>query len=104
MSRRRKRTTVAIRPISLSRWQLVFVLALMFAVAGSGLALVKAAQQMRTLHSTLDRLQSTEDRLMAQYSRLLLERSTFASLQTVEVVATQELQMVYPKVIEEVVP
>jgi cell division protein FtsL len=40
---------------------------------------------------------------MAEYSRLLLERSSFASLQTVETVATQELRMQFPQTIEEVV-
>jgi cell division protein FtsL len=42
--------------------------------------------------------------LLAEHSRLLLERSTFAGLQTVEVVATQELQMAFPAEIKEVVP
>jgi len=41
---------------------------------------------------------------MAEYSRLLLERSTFAGLQTVEAVASQELQMGYPDNIEEIAP
>ena len=59
---------------------------------------------MRSLHSAMDELQSKQDRTMAQYSRLLLERGTFASLQTVEVVATQELQMVFPQQVEEISP
>jgi cell division protein FtsL len=80
------------------------MLALFAAVGGSGLALVTAAQEMRSLHSAMDELQSKQDRTMAQYSRLLLERGTFASLQTVEVVATQELQMVFPQQVEEISP
>ena len=48
-------------------------------------------------------LQSAQDRQMAEYSRLLLERSTFASLQTVEVVAIEELQMKFPLEVEGVV-
>jgi cell division protein FtsL len=59
---------------------------------------------MRSLHSAMDELQSKQDRTMAQYSRLLLERGTFASLRTVEVVATQELQMVFPQQVEEISP
>ena len=70
----------------------------------SGLALVRGGTIMRALHSELDQLQTRQHRLMAEYSRLLLERSSFASLQTVETVATQELRMRFPQTIEEVVP
>lgn len=76
---------------------------LTLSVVGSGLTLVKSAQQMRSLHSSLDGLQSKQDRLMAQYSRLLLERSTFAGLQTVEIVASEELNMSFPIEIQAVV-
>ena len=89
--------------MTLVRWQVMLLLVLTFAVAASGLSLVKAAQQMRSLHSALDVLQSAQDRQMAEYSRLLLERSTFASLQTVEVVAIEELQMKFPLEVEGVV-
>ena len=87
-----------------SRWQLLVVLVITVSLISSGLALVQAAQSMRSLHSELDQLQTRQHRLMAEYSRLLLERSSFASLQTVETVATQELRMRFPQTIEEVVP
>ena len=87
-----------------SRWHLLVVLVITVSLISSGLALVQAAQSMRALHSQLDQLQTRQHRLMAEYSRLLLERSSFASLQTVETVATQELRMQFPQTIEEVVP
>ena len=88
----------------LSRWHLLVLLVSTVSLISSGLALVQAAQSMRSLHSELDQLQTSQHRLMAEYSRLLLERSSFASLQTVETVATQELRMQFPQTIEEVVP
>ena len=103
---RRKRKPHAVLKeelIILSRWQILILLALTFSVAASGLALVDSAQQMRSLHSGLDTLQSKQDRLMAQYSRLLLERSAFAGLQTVEIVASEELNMRFPRKIEAIV-
>ena len=88
----------------LSCWHLLVLLVITVSLISSGLALVQAAQSMRSLHSELDQLQTRQHRLMAEYSRLLLERSSFASLQTVETVATQELRMQFPQTIEEVVP
>ena len=88
----------------LSRWHLLVLLVTTAALISSGLALVEAAKSMRSLHSELDQLQTRQHRLMAEHSRLLLERSSFASLQTVETVATQELRMRFPQTIEEVVP
>ena len=101
--KRRKTKLATTTPVTLVRWHVMLLLALTFAVAASGLSLVRAAQQMRSLHSALDVLQSAQDRQMAEYSRLLLERSTFASLQTVEVVAIEELQMKFPLEVEGVV-
>ena len=88
----------------LSRWHLLVLLVITVSLISSGLALVQAAQSMRSLHSELDQLQTRQHRLMAEHSRLLLERSSFASLQTVETVATQELRMQFPQTIEAVVP
>ncbi len=87
-----------------ARWHLIAVLILAALLVGNGLALVQGAQAMRALHSELDQLQTRQHSLMADHSRLLLERSSFASLQTVETVATQELRMQFPQTIEEVVP
>ena len=68
----------------------------------SGLQLVESADEMRFLYRSMDELQTNQNVLMANYSRLLLERSTLASMQTVEVVATTELQMFFPKDIVQV--
>lgn len=87
-----------------SGWHLLAILIIAGLLVSSGLALVRAAQAMRSLHSELDQLQTRQHSLMADYSRLLLERSSFASLQTVETVAAQELRMQFPQAIEEVVP
>ena len=87
-----------------SGWHLLAILIIAGLLVSSGLALVRAAQAMRSLHSELDQLQTRQHSLMADYSRLLLERSSFASLQTVETVATQELRMQFPREIEVVVP
>ena len=103
-AKRRRRRVAKSLPVAIVRWQIITMLALFAAVGGSGLVLVTAAQEMRSLYSAMDELQSKQDRTMAQYSRLLLERGTFASLQTVEVVATQELQMVFPQQVEEISP
>ena len=95
---------LAEKQYELFRWHLLVFLAIAAALISSGLALVQAAQSMRSLYSELDQSQTRQHRLMAEYSRLLLERSSFASLQTVEIVATQELRMQFPQTIEEVVP
>ena len=87
-----------------SGWQLLSILIIAGLLVSSGLALVRAAQAMRSLHSELDQLQTRQHGLMADYSRLLLERSSFASLQTVETVAARELRMQFPRAIEVVVP
>ena len=87
-----------------SGWHLLAILVIAGLLVSSGLALVRAAQAMRSLHSELDQLQTRQHGLMADYSRLLLERSSFASLQTVETVASQELRMQFPRAIEVVVP
>jgi cell division protein FtsL len=68
----------------------------------SGLQLVQSADEMRFLYRSMDELQSNQDVLLANYSRLLLERSTLASMQTVEAVATTELQMFFPETIVKV--
>lgn len=102
-AKRHRGKVATLPPVTLVRWQVMLLLVLTIAVSASGLSLVKAAQQMRSLHSALDVLQSAQDRQMADYSRLLLERSTFASLQTVEVVALEELQMKFPLEVEGVV-
>jgi len=100
-SRRRQQSSPA---LSLGVLPLIAVFGLLVGVIASGITLIKGAQELRSLHTALDQSQKAQDRLLAEHSRLLLERSTFAGLQTVEVVATQELQMVFPEEIKEVMP
>lgn len=100
-ARRRKQNAPV---LSIGVWPLLALAALLVGVIASGISVVKGAQELRSLHTALDQSQKAQDRLLAEHSRLLLERSTFAGLQTVEVVATQELQMAFPAEIKEVVP
>ncbi len=90
--------------LSVGVWPLLTLTVLLVGVIASGITVVKGAHELRSLHTALDQSQKKQDRLLAEHSRLLLERSTFAGLQTVEVVATQELQMAFPDEIKEVTP
>jgi len=78
------------------------VVILLAGIFYSGLQLVESADEMRFLYRSMDELQTNQNVLLANYSRLLLERSTLASMQTVEVVATTELQMFFPEDIVQV--
>lgn len=78
------------------------VVILLAGIFFSGLQLVESADKMRFLYRSMDELQTNQNVLLANYSRLLLERSTLASMQTVEVVATTELQMFFPEEIVQV--
>ena len=73
------------------------VVILLMGIFYSGLRLVESADEMRFLYRSMDELQTNQNVLLANYSRLLLERSTLASMQTVEVVAKTELQMFFPE-------
>ena len=73
------------------------VFILLVGIFYSGLRLVESADEMRFLYRSMDELQTNQNILLANYSRLLLERSTLASMQTVEIVATNELQMFFPQ-------
>ncbi len=75
---------------------------LLAGIFSSGLQLVESADEMRFLYRSMDELQANQNVLLANYSRLLLERSTLASMQTVEIVATTELQMFFPEDIVQV--
>ncbi len=84
-----------------AQW-VVGVLVLLAGIFYSGLRLVESADEMRFLYRSTDELQTNQNILLANYSRLLLERSTLASMQTVEIVATNELQMFFPENIVQV--
>lgn len=100
-ARRRKQNS---QVLSVQVWPLLALAVLLVGVIASGISVVRGAQELRSLHTALDQSQKKQDRLLAEHSRLLLERSTFAGLQTVEVVATQELQMAFPEEIKDVMP
>lgn len=100
-ARRRKQSSPV---LAVGVWPLLTLTVLLVGVIASGISVVKGAQELRSLHTALDQSQKKQDRLLAEHSRLLLERSTFAGLQTVELVATQELQMAFPDEIKEVMP
>jgi len=101
-TRRRDRSTnerVSVSPVMLAGFLCQLVLFVM-----TGLAMVNGSHEMRLLYQNLDTMQRQQDRLMSEYSRLLLERSTLANLQTIEAVARNELGMLFPEDIAEVVP
>ena len=78
-NRRRRKTTLT----SLGVWPVLADVAVFVGVIASGITVVKGAHELRSLHTALDQSQKKQDRLLAEHSRLLLERSTFAGLQTV---------------------
>jgi cell division protein FtsL len=82
--------------------QAIVLLTLLVGILYSGLQLVESVHQMRFLYRSMDELQANQDILLANYSRLLLERSTLASMQTIEAVAERELQMFFPEIIVQV--
>jgi cell division protein FtsL len=82
--------------------QAIVLVTLLVGILYSGLQLVESVHQMRFLYRSMDELQANQDILLANYSRLLLERSTLASMQTIEAVAERELQMFFPEIIVQV--
>ena len=82
-------------------WMLTFS-ALLAAIVLSGLSLVDQAHQMRGLYTGLAEVQRLQDGLLEQHSRLMLERGALSSMQQVEVVAENELDMHFPEALGEV--
>ncbi len=73
-----------------------FVLLLVLNVV-SALFLVFSVHELRKIHMSLDEAQRNETRELARNSRLLLEKSSLASLNEVESIALEELDMLFPK-------
>lgn len=70
---------------------------LLIGIVGSGLGVVKSAADTRAKYQALAELQKMHDGLLEEQSRLSLERSTMSSLQKIEQVAANDLQMHFPK-------
>jgi len=75
---------------------------LLAVITFSGLQLADAAHDMRGLYRDMGEVQKSQDEALAEHSRLLLERSALASLNNIEQVAEQELDMQFPAEVGEV--
>jgi len=75
---------------------------LLVVLVATGLQVVDGAQTMRTLYGALGNTQKELDGLWEENSRLQLERSTLSSLQTIEEVAQNDLDMLFPSQFEQV--
>jgi len=82
-------------------WGIGFA-ALLVGIVVSGLSLVEEAHQMRSLYGRLAEVQHQQDALLEEHSRLMLERSALSSMQQVEAVAQEELDMHFPQELGEV--
>lgn len=85
------------------KWVLTFILCVS-AVGWSGLAIVESAKETRTLYQQLGEVQRKQDQLLEEHSRLSLERGTLSSLQKIEEVALQQLDMEFPEAIQGIKP
>jgi len=82
-------------------WMVGFV-AVLAAIAVSGIGRVNAAHDMRGLYGRLGEVQHTQDRLLEEHSRLMLERGALTSMQNIEAVAQTELGMQFPDEVAQV--
>ncbi len=81
-----------------------FILSLLiFAVLGSGVAVVYARQEHRQAYVQLNRLQRERDEINIEFSRLQLEQATWAETNRIEQVATERIGMTFPQAAELVV-
>ena len=76
---------------------------LIFAVLGTGIAVVYARQQHRQAYVQLTRLLRERDEINIEFSRLQLEQATWAETNRIEQVATERLGMTFPQAAELVV-
>ena len=81
-----------------------FILSLLiFAVLGSGVAVVYARQEHRQAYVQLNRLLRERDEINIEFSRLQLEQATWAETNRIEQVATSRIGMRFPQAAELVV-
>ncbi len=76
-------------------WVVLFCLA-MLGAGYTGVQVVDAAADTRAIYQRLGEVQREENELLEETSRLSLERSSISSLQKVEQVAEQQLDMEFP--------
>ena len=76
---------------------------LIFAVLGTGIAVVYARQEHRQAYVQLTRLLRERDEINIEFSRLQLEQATWAETNRIEQVATERLGMTFPQPAELVV-
>ncbi len=101
-SNKGRNKTAPVQPIA---WPWVAAFCVTLLVIGySGLPVVESAAQARALYQQLGAVQKEQDRLLEENSRLSIERSTIASLQQLEEIAANELDMQFPADIEWVAP
>lgn len=82
----------------------VFLICLFIvAVLGSGIGVVYARQQHRQAYIELTRLEKQRDELNIEFSRLQLEQATWSETNRIEQVATERLDMGFPRGAEVVV-
>ncbi|NKC00961.1 MAG: hypothetical protein GKR90_21030 [Pseudomonadales bacterium] len=80
----------------------VCVLSLAILIVIGGLNVVESAAETRDLYQSLGEVQRQHDHLLEEHSRLSIERGTMSSLQKIETVALEKLEMVFPLEIEQV--
>lgn len=86
--------------MSVGRW--AAVVALVMAVAASGVQVAMQAQSMRQAFADLAAAQERHDALLAEYTRLLLERGMLSSYRNVGDTASEALAMRFPETFTEV--
>lgn len=90
------RTKSEVKVLQISTvWALVFV-SLAVSIVASGLGVIETAAETRALYKMLGEVQREHDQLLEEHSRLSLERSTMSSLQKIETVAVEQLEMEFP--------
>jgi cell division protein FtsL len=72
------------------------LLALLFVVLASAIAVVWARQESRTLFVRLTQLQGQRDALNVEFGRLELEQATWAEPGRIEALARKKLGMINP--------
>jgi cell division protein FtsL len=89
-----KKARVPIQYLAASRSIMIILLSLMILLSALMLIYVKTLQ--REQYSRIQSAQQKQERLHARQSQLLLEKNTLAAPQRIEIIAHQQLGMVFP--------
>ena len=95
-TRRSRKQAVKQPEFAIEARSVLLLIGLFFAIGYSGIKVVEAAQDTRSLYQTLGEVQREQDALLEENSRLSLERSSLSSLQKIEQVAEEQLDMEFP--------